>query len=784
MAELLVQVGALRQHRHVLGRRQVGRVQARKVGDGVGRRVHRHRRTGGARAPVRRRKRGHGQARAGSGGGVAGAVEVLGQVGGDALALGAGKRQQRFGGAQMPLDAPRRGGSLAEHATVDRVAKGVATDQRAVGQQRHAGHSQPLATPGQAIAAAAQGFSVLAEHGGQQRMGEFQPDHAGGFERVAQVTRQAADLAFDDADHGVGQVQARQRGHRVGPGHRIVQRRAATRQVVEHVGQEQRQTVGVGVQRAGQGLVLGARLGSRPPHRLAAQAVAQVGVNLALAEGFEQHLVAQLVQAQLLPQRLHRVLAQHRVGGAEAGHHHPARRAAPAGQKVEQTDRGVVAPVQVFDHQQQRVQRRHGVEQGHKLAQHAVLRGAGQLAPQACLVGLGHQPGQLGEPGRRGLAQCGQPGASRRAARQFGQRVQDRQVGFAAAGLFNALADRHRLPVGACRVGQCADQGALADAGITADQHHLVLAGHGCGAPVLELFDGHVPADQCRAIERGVSKGGRKTGRRGGLGGRQRCTRRRFRRHRPTDEPVAAARHRLDVARLARVVAERAADRVDGGLEHRFADEAAAPDGVEQLLLRDQLVGPRGQVAQHAKGLGGKLDGAWPLCQAGVCGIQPVRAESDRGGGGHRARRAADHLIRVRRSRVVCQPEPFNNTKTRRFLNDSASRPAYSRFCEHDTAQPHWPPEDIGRLAGRALARPAPLSGRPIFRDQVAPQRRPARRPVAWPHRAPGRRAAGRLQRQRRTAAGASGLDRRLPEPRRQPLIPPPAGRSTPPAHP
>ena len=69
------------------------------------------------------------------------------------------------------------------------------------------------------------------------------------------------------------------------------------------------------------------------------------------------------------------------------------------------------------------------------------------------------------------------------------------------------------------------------------------------------------------------------------------------------DEAIAAARYRLDVARLLRVVAERRPHFADRRLEHRVGDEPMAPDGVEQLVLRHQLAGLARQCAEHGERL-------------------------------------------------------------------------------------------------------------------------------------------------------------------------------------
>ena len=86
-------------------------------------------------------------------------------------------------------------------------------------------------------------------------------------------------------------------------------------------------------------------------------------------------------------------------------------------------------------------------------------------------------------------------------------------------------------------------------------------------------------------------------------------------------EPVAAAVQRLDDSLLLPVVADGSPGRLDAGRERRLADEAVAPDVVEQLVLGDDAVAVLDQVGEHAEHL--RLDrhrraGATQLEQVGV----------------------------------------------------------------------------------------------------------------------------------------------------------------------
>ena len=69
------------------------------------------------------------------------------------------------------------------------------------------------------------------------------------------------------------------------------------------------------------------------------------------------------------------------------------------------------------------------------------------------------------------------------------------------------------------------------------------------------------------------------------------------------DEAITAARYRLDVARLLRVVAERRSHFADRRLEHRVGDEPMSPDGVEQGVLRHEPARRARERAQHGERL-------------------------------------------------------------------------------------------------------------------------------------------------------------------------------------
>ena len=74
------------------------------------------------------------------------------------------------------------------------------------------------------------------------------------------------------------------------------------------------------------------------------------------------------------------------------------------------------------------------------------------------------------------------------------------------------------------------------------------------------------------------------------------------------NEPIAAAMDGLNNLRLLRIVAKRRPDLADRDLEHGVANEDSRPDGVEQVVLRDQAAAVLGEAPQQGKGLGRERD--------------------------------------------------------------------------------------------------------------------------------------------------------------------------------
>ena len=129
------------------------------------------------------------------------------------------------------------------------------------------------------------------------------------------------------------------------------------------------------------------------------------------------------------------------LGAVRAEQQQPGR-LAPAQQRGDQVERGVVGPVQVLEHKHDRRRAADRVERLEHLAQHARAgRSLGALAHRLGGRAFAEQPRQLDEPGRGALGQRGDDRLAGGAARQRTERLEHGHVGLARPALGQALAD-------------------------------------------------------------------------------------------------------------------------------------------------------------------------------------------------------------------------------------------------------------------------------------------------------------------------------------------------------
>ena len=165
--------------------------------------------------------------------------------------------------------------------------------------------------------------------------------------------------------------------------------------------------------------------------------------------------------------RLHRPI---RPDHQEAGGRPPPR------QQRQQVQGRVIAPVQVFEDQDQGRLRRQRVHHFGKLPQHALPRHPLEFVAQLLPVRGREQPGHLHQPGGGMLPQQRHQALPARAPTELPQGLQDRQIGFPRAVVFHALASGqpHRRVRRDCRTKRL-DHGGLAHPRLARHPHDLAL---------------------------------------------------------------------------------------------------------------------------------------------------------------------------------------------------------------------------------------------------------------------------------------------------------------------
>ena len=123
-------------------------------------------------------------------------------------------------------------------------------------------------------------------------------------------------------------------------------------------------------------------------------------------------------------------------------------------------------------------------------------------------------------------------------------------------------------------------------------------------------------------------------------------------RHGTRDEPITATRHRFYEAWAPRIVAKNRSDVADRALQHRVADEAVAPDLVEQRVLRQQRAGMANESAEQAERRRRERDRATAAQQQRIRLVELELAEADAHG------RTSVEEEATRQVRILrCEPE-------------------------------------------------------------------------------------------------------------------------------
>ena len=194
--------------------------------------------------------------------------------------------------------------------------------------------------------------------------------------------------------------------------------------------------------------------------------------------------------------------------------------------------------------------------------------------------------------------------------------------------MLDAAADQYADAAAARARDQHLDEGGLADAGLAGDEDELARAAGGHLQPALHRGErrpaSHAPIrGEAKARRRSASPALVRFGVVDLALAATICP------ADQRDEPIAAARHRLDEARRAGIVAEREADRIDRHAEARFGDVKARPYRREKRLLGDEFAGVFGEMAEHAERLRRKRDPGRAAPELGVGAVKHEVAEDE-----------------------------------------------------------------------------------------------------------------------------------------------------------
>jgi hypothetical protein len=249
----------------------------------------------------------------------------------------------------------------------------------------------------------------------------------------------------------------------------------------------------------------------------------------------------------------------------------------------------VIDPLQVLEHEQQRDIGRNCLYRLSDLAQHALSRRPENLPLQHFAVRLREQCRKLRKPSRCLRRQDVYRSLTSVTAAQLADCFQHRIIGFSTAISFDTLSAGNAEPghrgarLNLKRVG---DRG-LADPRFPGNENDLSIPEHRTAQGIGQFAQGSRPPHQ--------------TGARGSI---------RRRRLRPSvaavqaDKPIPAPRQRLDEPRTFRIIIESAPDIQYLTFQAFGLYVRIGPDGIEQLVLRDQSARATDEVVQHAVCLG------------------------------------------------------------------------------------------------------------------------------------------------------------------------------------
>ena len=297
-----------------------------------------------------------------------------------------------------------------------------------------------------------------------------------------------------------------------------------------------------------------------------------------------------------------------RVAGTIGPEDQQAGRVGTPGDRGEPLQRRAITPVQIFQHQHERMRRGEDLQCPGELAQHPPLACPERLALERLALGRGEEAGHLGQPGRRILVEHGaEVGACRTVSEAF-QGFEHRHVRFSRPIVLDTLPlpDPDRCPRSQV-VQQRLDDGGLANPQLATDQDNLPCPLERLGGPGLELRQLGLAADDGGLAMGGCGTRGTRSAR--GRRGRQptrlrgRVARRRALLHRG-HKAVAATMHGLDEVLTPPTVTEGPADGRQPLGEGGVPNVLVRPHVLTQFRFCHHAVTMLEEIEQDIEGLG------------------------------------------------------------------------------------------------------------------------------------------------------------------------------------
>ena len=235
----------------------------------------------------------------------------------------------------------------------------------------------------------------------------------------------------------------------------------------------------------------------------------QVGSHSRFGEQRERQFRTLPMPLQLVVHDMQRMAPLQRVGETIRAQQQESSRFPPSRQHCKQVEGGVVAPVQVFEHQQQRLSGGQQIKGLSQFTEHPVPGRTGNAAPHYLQIGGTHQAGHLHQPGRGLLPQERHHLLPAGSPTQASQRLQHRQIGLPCPVMFEALAapDPER-PIRLQGREERIDQRGFAEPRLPRDEEELAYPGQGSGQSAVQRVQcALAPGEQRRGHRESRARG-------------------------------------------------------------------------------------------------------------------------------------------------------------------------------------------------------------------------------------------------------------------------------------